>query len=1239
MDPQNNNTVDLSEISKDEGDDPTEKEEDEKLLNTKKLLKSHRFSIDDNSKQNNGKKEKRLSIRFSNESENFLLDLNALQKSPRDSKRSSERVSDRQKHHKKDKKEKRKSKREDGDKVRFKEEDVKKDLEKKKEKKKSTSKSKDKKEQDQDLDQEKEKEKEEDQEGKHQENGQLEKESKNDIKESTEPKSPKQKSDKESDDSEIDDEYDESGADEDDSELFVFEGPDGVKLINKKQMPDQKLVPLTSFNLAKQLNRTKSIVISRRDVSRSINEASYDLEKIINLQRLVRWLVIKKRLHRLVSTFCASEVSSERIRLRNEALKEVLVSEEAYVDNIRTICEMFYKPFYQASLTEDPPLTSFELRVIFGNILSIYEAHVIFLDQLRKRLETWPKIQYFGDIFHGMESRLYLYMKYILNFDSSTNMLLKCRQRPSFTDLIKQCGESERTNGLFLNSFLITPVQRLPRYQMLIQGILNYTDKEHMDYENLTLGLEKIKTVLNEINKQKAIHETLRKQLDRVKFPNERIERLLYKKGNSVVHEGMLKEIVTISMMGSQNKTKKHHYILLKERDSSFSQKKSTNENGGFWLIKSKKKEKNSLIPIVVNKSPARSTSPPSVRPNILGGKTTAPMGGSSSNILAEHKPLSHELKEVLFFKSNFSVSAENQELGERVIVLKGNVRKPFEDEIRQMRVILEPSTFEEKMQWVIAFHNAVKTSTEGTLTDSPTEQVQRDIEPESNEIDWDLEQWFTPQEWNLLLIGAKALRITKKGETVLSKAVANNQERNLPNLYKVKSGVFKKLTTNYLGKVSRAITHPELFGEEGILQPRKGYQYTIVSDSDEGQLLHFHTPFLLHVLQVDHNLAKKFYHYLATKMSGLVMDNYTPLISSNPDPNNSTPAPSGVASLSIPSSITTPIGSYSAPSSPAPLKEKRMSQYMASISLTNSSDSDSDMSSRKSISVVPEISLTQPKDSEFRILFSLSDDHQTVLKEYECQGGYNRKYTGTLYLSQTYLCFASLKPLKKKIIDFANVTSVEMTSDTEFRLVPSKWHFTLSRLDLDDIKAAKNLIEALWWCANKKSGLPPLLDKWENSLTSEDWNNLFSIGYRKSFTQNSLVFKSFLPSSVPSPEEVLTISKNWKKPSGEEAKWELGKGTLFHVLRGKCIVRMSIIKASSRKRDIERIVGCNAAFGELSFFRRRPIYHAIASADDVEILAIPMSLLEIEFQKSRGFQARFYKFLAINLSVFLPSI
>ena len=47
---------------------------------------------------------------------------------------------------------------------------------------------------------------------------------------------------------------------------------------------------------------------------------------------------------------------------------------------------------------------------------------------------------------------------------------------------MEESSESPEAKGLFLISYLIMPVQRVPRYIMLLEDLLKHTPEDHSDH-------------------------------------------------------------------------------------------------------------------------------------------------------------------------------------------------------------------------------------------------------------------------------------------------------------------------------------------------------------------------------------------------------------------------------------------------------------------------------------------------------------------------------------------------------------------------------------------------------------------------------------------------------------------------------------------------------------------------------------------------------------------------------------
>lgn len=96
---------------------------------------------------------------------------------------------------------------------------------------------------------------------------------------------------------------------------------------------------------------------------------------------------------------------------------------------------------------------------------------------------------------------LKLYQDYLNVYEemNSTMRVLRSKKNSAF---VKYLCTQERTDNFTLESYLIEPVQRLPRYQLLLHEIVKHTEESHEDFCNLQQCLSEIGK-LNAINNLK----------------------------------------------------------------------------------------------------------------------------------------------------------------------------------------------------------------------------------------------------------------------------------------------------------------------------------------------------------------------------------------------------------------------------------------------------------------------------------------------------------------------------------------------------------------------------------------------------------------------------------------------------------------------------------------------------------------------------------------------------------------
>lgn len=142
-------------------------------------------------------------------------------------------------------------------------------------------------------------------------------------------------------------------------------------------------------------------------------------------------------------------------------------------------------------------LLSDELEcVLFSNIRAILSVHKRLLGDLESQLANKEyDALCLGYLFMYYTPFLKLYKVYVQsqrNFVLVFNEIMRNKRICAF---LNQVQHDERCRGLDLSGFLIMPVQRIPRYRLLLNEIIKHTPPTHPDYPFLEKSIDSISKV------------------------------------------------------------------------------------------------------------------------------------------------------------------------------------------------------------------------------------------------------------------------------------------------------------------------------------------------------------------------------------------------------------------------------------------------------------------------------------------------------------------------------------------------------------------------------------------------------------------------------------------------------------------------------------------------------------------------------------------------------------------------
>ncbi|XP_019307952.2 FYVE, RhoGEF and PH domain-containing protein 4 isoform X4 [Panthera pardus] len=234
---------------------------------------------------------------------------------------------------------------------------------------------------------------------------------------------------------------------------------------------------------------------------------------------------------------------------------ELLLTERAYVNRLDLLDKVFY-----CKLLEEANRGSFSAEMvnkIFSNISSINVFHSKFLlPELEKRMQEWETTPRIGDILQKLAPFLKMYGEYVKGFDNAMELVKNMTERiPQFKSVVEEIQRQKVCGSLTLQHHMLEPVQRIPRYEMLLKDYLRKLPPDSPDWNDAKKSLEIISTAASHSNSAIRKMENLKKLLEIYEMLGE--EEDIVNPSNELIKEGQ------ILKLAARNTSAQERYLFL----------------------------------------------------------------------------------------------------------------------------------------------------------------------------------------------------------------------------------------------------------------------------------------------------------------------------------------------------------------------------------------------------------------------------------------------------------------------------------------------------------------------------------------------------------------------------------------------------------------------------------------------------------------------------------------------------
>ncbi|KAH0521644.1 Phosphatidylinositol 3,4,5-trisphosphate-dependent Rac exchanger 2 protein [Microtus ochrogaster] len=165
-----------------------------------------------------------------------------------------------------------------------------------------------------------------------------------------------------------------------------------------------------------------------------------------------------------------------------------------------------------AAAKVDKNVTEETVKMLFSNIEEILAVHKEFLKVVEECLHPEPNAQQeVGTCFLHFKDKFRIYDEYCSNHEKAQKLLLELNKIRTIRTFLLNCmllGGRKNTE-VPLEGYLVTPIQRICKYPLLLKELLKRTPRKHGDYAALMEALQAMKAVCSNINEAKRQMEKL----------------------------------------------------------------------------------------------------------------------------------------------------------------------------------------------------------------------------------------------------------------------------------------------------------------------------------------------------------------------------------------------------------------------------------------------------------------------------------------------------------------------------------------------------------------------------------------------------------------------------------------------------------------------------------------------------------------------------------------------------------
>ncbi|XP_059480997.1 protein vav isoform X2 [Neocloeon triangulifer] len=197
--------------------------------------------------------------------------------------------------------------------------------------------------------------------------------------------------------------------------------------------------------------------------------------------------------------------ASHTLEKRDYVIKELVETEKNYIEVLQNLQTNFMRPLVNHLQHKDH-------SIIFCNIKELTDVHTRFFSNLQEAvIESAQCAMRIGKVFQVCQSQFLLYGEYCANLPVAQDLLNElCSKSDNLTLTLERLQEEANQGKFKLRDILSVPMQRILKYQLLLEKLLQETGPHHDDAKHIERARDAMIDVAQFINEVKRDADTLK---------------------------------------------------------------------------------------------------------------------------------------------------------------------------------------------------------------------------------------------------------------------------------------------------------------------------------------------------------------------------------------------------------------------------------------------------------------------------------------------------------------------------------------------------------------------------------------------------------------------------------------------------------------------------------------------------------------------------------------------------------